>query len=255
MIVLQPGNRKEKQLMNKYDDIAQYYDLLMESGYYDYQKAAQSIDSILKGRKKLLEIGVGTGLLAEKLLELDSSYEITGIDFSTAMLDRSKARLGNRAKVVEGNVLSMDLQEDFDGVYSQGGPINFNRVGNDYHLNMLPNFEDSVKMLNNIARHLVDGGLLVLNIQGEKTEVDGDRDIGNGIVYAQQKHLCFLENQEMYFWEKDYIFKKEGEIVARDRHKFLMIYGQLLEDTMKAAGFKLKQATPDDLYMVYQKAI
>ncbi|MDY7003718.1 MAG: class I SAM-dependent methyltransferase [Cyanobacteriota bacterium] len=242
--------------MNKYDDIAQYYDLLMESGYYDYQKAAQSIDSILKGRKKLLEIGVGTGLLAEKLLELDPSYEITGIDFTPSMLDRSKARLGNRAKVVEGNVLSMDLQESFDGIYSHGGPVGVSRVDNDYHLySFLPNFEDTVKILDNIARHLVDEGLFVLNIQAEEIDADGDRDIGNGIVYAQQKHLSFLENQEMYFWEKDYIFKKEGEIVARDRHKFLMVYGQLLEDTMKAAGFKLKQTTPDDLYMVYQKAI
>ncbi|NEO51901.1 MAG: class I SAM-dependent methyltransferase [Okeania sp. SIO3B5] len=107
--------------MNKYDDIAQYYDLLMESGYYDYPKESQSLDSILKGRKKLLEIGVGTGLLAEKLLELDSSYEITGIDFSPAMLERGKARLGNRVKVVEGNVLSMELQESFDGIYSHGG--------------------------------------------------------------------------------------------------------------------------------------
>ncbi|NEO77798.1 MULTISPECIES: class I SAM-dependent DNA methyltransferase [Moorena] len=240
--------------MNKYDNIAEYYDSTMKSGYYDYPKEAQSLDSILKGRKKLLEIGVGTGLLAEKLLELDPSYEITGIDFTPAMLDRAKARLGNRAKVVEGNVLSMDLQESFDGIYSHGGPAGVCRVGNDYHLySFLPDFEDTVKMLDNIARHLVDGGLFVLNIQAEEIDADGEQDIGNGIVYAQQKHLSFLENKEMYFWETDYRFKKEGRIVASDRHKFLMVYGQLLEDTMKAAGFKWKEATPDDLYMVYQK--
>lgn len=242
--------------MNEYDDIAQYYDLIMESGYYDYRKEAHSLDSILKGQKKIIEIGVGTGLLVEKLLELEPSYEITGIDFTPAMLDQSKARLGNRAKIVEGNVLSMDLQEFFDGIYSHGGPVGVSRVGKDYHLySFLPNFEDTVKMLNNIARHLVDGGLFVLNIQGEETDADGEQEIGNGIVYAQQKHLCFLDNQEMYFWEKDYIFKKEGEIVKSDRHRFLMLHGQLLEDTMKAAGFKLKEVTPDDLYMVYQKVV
>ncbi|NEQ78317.1 MAG: hypothetical protein F6K23_38240 [Okeania sp. SIO2C9] len=57
----------------------------------------------------------------------------------------------------------------------------------------------------------------------------------------------------MYFWETDYRFKKEGEIIASDRHKFLMVYGKVLEDTMKTAGFKLKEVTHDDLYMVYQK--
>lgn len=59
----------------------------------------------------------------------------------------------------------------------------------------------------------------------------------------------------MYFWEKDYILKKEGEIVERDRHKLLMLHGKLLENTMKAAGLKLKEATSGDLYRVYQKVI
>ncbi|MGB3509430.1 MAG: class I SAM-dependent methyltransferase [Microcoleaceae cyanobacterium] len=242
--------------MNKYDEMAPYYDLLMEIGYYDYTKAAKSLHSILKGRKKILEIGIGTGLLAEKLLELDPKYEITGIDFTPAMLDQSKIRLGNRAKLLEGNVLSMELQELFDGVYSQGGPVGVSRVGKDYHLySFLLDFENTIKMLNNIARHLVYGGLFALSIQGEETDTDSDREIGKGIVYAQQKELSFSDNKEMYFWEKDYIFKKEGEILARDRHKFLMLHGQLLEDTMNAAGFKLKEVTPDDLYLVYQKGI
>ncbi len=148
----------------------------------------------------------------------------------------------------------MDLQESFDGIYSHGGPAGVCRVGNDYHLySFLPNFSDSVTMFENIARHLVDGGLFVINIQAEEIDADGEQEIGNGMVYAQQKHLTFLENQEMYFWETDYRFEKEGEILARDRHKFLMLHGQLLEETMKGAGLKLKEVTPDDLYMVYQK--
>lgn len=240
--------------MNKYDDIAKYYDTTMESVYYDYPKAARSLDSILKGRKKLLEIGVGTGLMVEKLLELDPEYEITGIDFTPAMLERSKIRLGNRAKLLEGNVLSMELPESFDAIYSHGGPAGVCRVGKDYHLfSFLPNFSDSVKMFENIARHLVDGGLFVMNVQAEEIDADGEQEIGNGMVYAQQKHLTFLENQEMYFWETDYRFQKDGEIVASDRHKFLMLHGKLLEETMKGAGLKLKEVTHDDLYMVYKK--
>lgn len=240
--------------MNQYDEIVQYYDLIMESGYYDYGEESQSLHSILKGRQKILEIGVGTGLLVEKLLDLDQNYEITGIDFTAAMLDRSKVRLGNRAKLIEANVLSMNLHEEFEAIYSHGGPAGISRMGENYHFySFLPNFEDTVKMLNNIASHLVTGGLLVLNVQGEETDADGEQEISNGIVYAQQKQLEFLENQEMYFWEKEYIFKKEGEILARDRHRFLMIYGQLLENTMKTAGFELQGSTSDDLYLIYQR--
>ena len=50
----------------------------------------------------------------------------------------------------------------------------------------------------------------------------------------------------MYDWEKDYIFQKEGEILARERHKFLMLHGQLLEDSMAMAGFKFKEVSPDN---------
>lgn len=242
--------------MNQYDEIAQYYDLIMESGYYDYGQESQSLHSILKGQKKVLEIGIGTGLLVEKLLNLDPNYEITGIDFTGAMLDRSQARLENRAKLIEANVLSMNLQKDFQAIYSHGVPAGISVVGKDYHFySFLPNFEDTVEMINNIARHLVTGGLLILNIQGEETDADGEQEISNGIVYSQQKYLEFLENQEMYFWEKEYIFQKEGAILAKDRHRFLILYGQLLENTMKKVGFKLQGPTSDNLYFIYQKVI
>ncbi len=155
-------------MMNKYNEIAQYYDLIMESGYYNYEKDAQSLGSVINTRKKILEVGVGTGLIVEKLLEFNPLYEITGIDFTPDMLNRSKARLGNRVMVIEGNVLSMDLQDSFDVIYSHGGPVGISQVGNDYHLySFLPDFEDRVKMLKNIVFHLVNGGLFVLNIQSE----------------------------------------------------------------------------------------
>ncbi len=174
----------------------------------------------------------------------------------TAMLAKSKARLGNRVKVVEGNVLSMNLPEKFDAIYSQGGPLDISQVGEDYHLySFLPSFEETINMLNNISHHLINGGLLVLNIQAEETDADGDKEIGHGIVYRQQKYLSFLENQEMYFWEKDYIFIKKDKIVARDCHKFLNLHGQLLKNTMKAAGFKLKEVSADNLYLVCQQII
>jgi len=34
-----------------------------------------------------------------------------------------------------------------------------------------------------------------------------------------------------------------------------MLHGQLLEETMKGAGLKLKEVSADDLYMVYQKGM
>jgi len=55
--------------MNQYTSITDYYDLLMTQGYYDYQAMADAVYSVMKDDfRKVIELGVGTGLLAEKLL-------------------------------------------------------------------------------------------------------------------------------------------------------------------------------------------
>ncbi len=54
-------------MSNIYTNITDYYDLLMTQGYYDYQTMAEALYSLMQDRYKILELGVGTGLLAEKL--------------------------------------------------------------------------------------------------------------------------------------------------------------------------------------------
>jgi 16S rRNA A1518/A1519 N6-dimethyltransferase RsmA/KsgA/DIM1 with predicted DNA glycosylase/AP lyase activity len=54
--------------MNEYTGIADYYDLLMTSGYYNHEKVAKEIADIVSREQSIIEIGVGTGLLLEKLL-------------------------------------------------------------------------------------------------------------------------------------------------------------------------------------------
>ncbi len=67
---------------NKYAGIASYYDLWVTSGYYDYQSLAQEIHSYIGNGHNILELGVGTGLLVEKFLEIDTSCTFTGVDFA-----------------------------------------------------------------------------------------------------------------------------------------------------------------------------
>ncbi|NEQ07744.1 MAG: hypothetical protein F6K37_17895, partial [Moorea sp. SIO4E2] len=65
---------------NKYTELAKYYDNFMTSGYYDYKDYATSLQKILGERRKILDMGVGSGLLTEQMLLLEN-YNITGIDF------------------------------------------------------------------------------------------------------------------------------------------------------------------------------
>ncbi len=58
------GNLLETE--NLYTNITEYYDQLVTSGYYDYRSIASIAHSILDDGRQVIELGVGTGLLAEK---------------------------------------------------------------------------------------------------------------------------------------------------------------------------------------------
>lgn len=44
--------------MNEYTGIADYYDLLMTSGYYNYEQIANAIKTLISRNQKIIEIGV-----------------------------------------------------------------------------------------------------------------------------------------------------------------------------------------------------
>ncbi|MGB3508774.1 MAG: class I SAM-dependent methyltransferase [Microcoleaceae cyanobacterium] len=245
-------------MSNRYDNIAPYYDLLVQKGYYDYVESSKSLHSIIKDRKKILEIGVGTGLLAEQLLALNPNYDLTGIDITPAMLDIAKSRLGGKAKLLESDVLSMDFPESFDVIYSHAGPIGFGKAGEVLQFgSFLLNLEDNLKALKKIADCLVPLGLLVVDIERIESHnnrvVDFEQELENGIVYSHTVRESLIEGKEMYFVDKEYFFKKGDRILARDRAKFFRVYGQVLEDLLMKAGFELNEDASNNLYLVYQK--
>ena len=58
--------------MNKYTNIAGYYDELMTNGYYDYEKIASNLNNIFQkcSVNQILELGVGTGIVAEEIIRI-----------------------------------------------------------------------------------------------------------------------------------------------------------------------------------------
>ena len=160
-------------MMNQYTSIADYYDLLMTSGYYDYKNIARAIAAILSSNSNVIEIGVGTGLLLEKLLELDPQYNLTGIDHTPAMLEIAKERLGDRVKLFEADIASLSNSEKFDVAISNGGLGAFVDSGSDYDLyTHLIDDKSNLQALKNVATCLKSGGLFLINIQGVHDDYD-----------------------------------------------------------------------------------
>ena len=62
-----PASGRKAILLNQYTGITDCYDLLMRGGYYDHDTMAGAADAVMGDRKKVLELGVGTGLFAQSL--------------------------------------------------------------------------------------------------------------------------------------------------------------------------------------------
>lgn len=64
--------------------------------------------------RRILEIGVGTGVNLERLGRRYPQAELVGIDVSSDMLERARKRLGDRADLIEGAYGEAALAGPFD---------------------------------------------------------------------------------------------------------------------------------------------
>ncbi len=68
---------------------------------------------------KVLDLGIGTGITAERIMKLVPDAELTAVDFSDAMLQGAKRRLQNyKVQWITGDYAEVDFGKDFDVVIS-----------------------------------------------------------------------------------------------------------------------------------------
>ena len=107
---------------------------------------------------RVLEIGIGTGAVAEPLRRAD--IDVVGIDLSRRMLERARARLGSRVAVADAHRL----------------PVRDRAVGAAYAVWVLHLVGDVGRVLREAARVLVPPGRLFVvpgeSKHGDLTELD-----------------------------------------------------------------------------------
>lgn len=105
----------------QYDLWARVYDVAWR------RYANRTIDALLdraelgEGRIRILDVGCGTGILEEKLLETGRPYTIVGVDASSNMVKRARAKVGGHPNVSIRHAAASDLPFDagsFDAVVS-----------------------------------------------------------------------------------------------------------------------------------------
>lgn len=147
----------------KYTPTKEHYDLLIQEdndpvndppilqAYMDKWDGKAFIDALsLTSSSRILEIGIGTGRLAKKVLQKGCDH-LTGIDISTPTIERAKIHLNdwNNVSLINDDFISHSFNQTFNIIYCS---LTF------FH------FEDKKAAVNKIFSLLDMNGRFVLSI-------------------------------------------------------------------------------------------
>lgn len=206
---------ENKELKEKFDENAEHYDKIRKliiPKFDDLYNITTELANSKKENPKILDLGVGTGLLSKYLLERYNTAEFTLIDLSEEMLKVAMSRFkeNQNFKYVLGDYLKHDFEDKFDIVISSLSI---------HHLED----EDKRKLYNKVFNALNDEGIFLNSDQviGPNSAIDKS---------YQEKWIKIIEETN---------FSGPGKDTAIERMKFDK--PATLENNLKwlaDAGFK-----------------
>lgn len=160
LVSLRAGTTDARAVETYYDDFADSYDARLETWQYRAPaEAAALLAPFLGPGKRVLDVGCGTGLMAETLRRR-GDVAVDGIDISAASLQRAEAR------GLYGRLLQHDLQQQPlpvpDGAYDAAASVG-----------VLTYIADAEALLRDICRTVRSGGAIAFT---QRTDLWQDRD-------------------------------------------------------------------------------
>lgn len=230
--------------------MAEYYDTIMLSGYYDYDAIVKNIECLHKG-SKILEVGCGTGLILEKLVKQSRLHSLTGIDLTKAMLDIARKRLNSYDNIhlFKQNVITLELPELYDTAFSYGGVWYFSKQDGMLSLvSHLSEHTDNEQGWENLSRYIRSGGYLLLGIQGP--HYDYSETVSNGMTYSQK----IVSTKEGFI--KDYYLSDGEEVVMSQKICYRVYPFDKAVQMLSYYNLEYQPASStgdDSLFMVFKK--
>ncbi|MBI4174562.1 MAG: class I SAM-dependent methyltransferase [Candidatus Aenigmarchaeota archaeon] len=221
---------------------AKYYDIV---AYYDYNEAAKSIASCIKG-KRVLELGIGTGLTAIPMSKL--GFRIDGIDNSKYMLDAARRKISGenssvrkRVRLVHQSASGISLKGHYDAVISQGGVLTLVGPGMESYLKTE---KATIDLLKRVYKILRKGGRLIMNIQPPRKS--SRMLVGGfsytGIVRKRGKRLIIT-----------HIIGKGGKTCVKQTFNKFYISRHEFNKMASTVGFKIVGPNKKGLHYILEK--
>ncbi len=149
-----------------------------------------------KGSKKILDIGIGTGLLSESLYR--NGLNITGIDFSNKMIEQAKQKMPN----------ARFIQYDFNsGLPEKLNKDKFDHIISSYAIHHISD-NGKIEFFNSLGTYLNPNGTILI----------GD------ISFQTQNEMLTVKEHSKGWDESEYYFIYEEISKALESNKFITTY-------------------------------
>lgn len=203
--------------MYEYQNMAKYYDLFYQTKKYDEE--IDFITKIIGDRKKVLDVGCGTGIHMHLLEE--KGYSVNGIDLNKEMLNVAKTRV--RGKLYNKNLLDFKINQKYDVILSLFAVFNH-----------LKSYEEFEKGLLNCYNHLKENGILIIDLHNGRKS--GKKET---IHENNQRIMEWVFNEDTYKETTKIKYIIDGKSYY-DTHEFLIYKIKTLEKILKSNNFNYK---------------
>lgn len=213
-----------------YSNISRFYDLWSLGNKYYHVVSEFYLQESKKYRGPIVELGIGTGRIAETILN-DHKVQIIGVDSCREMLKEAEKRLVNFSEwvtLIEKNFTSLHLPQKSDYIY-----MPFRTIGH------LSNDEMRLKTLKSVYNNLNYGGTFIFDhyimdkewaddVEGEQLKMYQDSDL-----YITDQYFFNLEYQKMHC-----IVRCNDEIY--EDFEFFWFHPEQIKPLILEAGFHIR---------------
>ena len=186
---------------------------------------------------RILELCCGTGRLTLPIAK--DGYDISGVDYTSSMLDQAKIKAseaGIEVRFIEADIRVLNLREKYDFIF-----IPFNSIHHLYEN------EDLFKAFSVVKNHLKEGGLFLLDCFNPNIQyiVEGEKEQREIATYTTDDGRKILIKQTMQYENKTQINRIKwhyfinGEFDSVQDLDMRMFFPQELDSYLKCFGFTI----------------